>query len=376
MDFSFQPINPEERAYRNRQLMIKTTSDGREYFLAKIGATSQEGDVYKEFFRIRDYIKGRSFSSRYMEKWLEADVNEIWSSEFLGLDECGLPRLEFQNPPYSAAFRLGGDPREYNRTFTVQANGCTYECSYCFVPREINDPEKRLGDFFSAKQIMDIFEEAQEEFRNIKVIRLSGGEVPSIIPEMILDVYYEIERRGLTTEVYLWIDTNLSIDKYLKQIENELKGVVQKNNVGVVGNIKSIGNGEIGKEYFALITRSKPQFFKKQFELVDYWVNTLKADFYIYLTPIISETMQEIKQRLYCFAKRLRQININLPLRTEIIQIHPYGPALENSKKAAKEGRPLLWFNERIVFDLWYHEVLPSFYSKDEIYQFKCKVPM
>ena len=376
MEFSFKPIDPGLRASENRKYMIKITSEGRKYFLAHIGASSQVGGDYKDFFRVRDYIKPRPLSSKYMEKWLNASLEEVWSAEFLGLDECGLPKLEFQNPPYSAAYRLGGDPREYNRTFTVQVNGCTYECSYCFVPREINDPKKRHGAFFSAKEIIDNFEKARKEVGNLKVIRISGGEAASIIPEIIVDIYHELENRKLTEEVYLWIDTNLSFDGYLKQIENDLKEIMTKRNVGVVGNIKSIGDGEIGKEYFELITGSDCQFFEKQFELAEYWVSTLKSDFYIYLTPIISEERQIIKERLIAFVKKLRKIHVNLPLRVEIIQIHPYGPALENAKNAAKQGRPLPWFNERIVYDIWYNQVLPEYYDTSEIYEYKCKIPL
>lgn len=282
-------INPKERAYINRRYMMKTTSEVRKYFLANIGATSQEGDVYNDFFRVRDYVKPRPLSSKYMDAWVNADMNQVWSRDFLGLDDCKIPRLEFQNPPYSAAYRLGGDPRDYNKTFTIQVNGCTYECSYCFVPREINNPKKGLGKFFSAKEIVDNFEKARKELKNLRVIRISGGEAPSIIPEIIVDVYYEIENRGFAKEVYLWIDTNLSVDDYVNQIEDELKEVMNKRNVGIVGNIKAIGDGNVGKEYFKLITGCCPRFFRKQFELVKYWINILKADFYIYLTPIISE---------------------------------------------------------------------------------------
>ena len=376
MEFSFKPIDPGLRASENRKYMIKITSEGRKYFLAHIGASSQVGGDYKDFFRVRDYIKPRPLSSKYMEKWLNASLEEVWSAEFLGLDECGLPKLEFQNPPYSAAYRLGGDPREYNRTFTVQVNGCTYECSYCFVPREINDPKKRHGAFFSAKEIIDNFEKARKEVGNLKVIRISGGEAASIIPEIIVDIYHELENRKLTEEVYLWIDTNLSFDGYLKQIEDDLKEIMNKRNVGVVGNIKSIGDGKIGKKYFTIITKCKSEFFKKQFELAEYWIKTLKADFYIYLTPIISEEEEEIIRRLRLFVKRIRQIHRKLPLRTNIIQIHPYGPALKNAKKAAEEGRPLPWFDERIVFRCWYNKVLPEFYKEREIFQFRCKVSL
>jgi uncharacterized Fe-S cluster-containing radical SAM superfamily protein len=377
-------LNPQAEAEKNRALMMKQDANGvRKYLIAEIEGSGQSGNVYDKYFRPKDYIKERVGLSQNMKDWLSASTSEVWSDKFLGLDDNGLQKLEFQNPAYAAAYRLKGDPREYNRVFAVQLNGCTYECAFCFVPSEINNPETGKGHFFSASEILDQFEKSRkasikEDGKDIKVIRLTGGEVPSIVPELIVDVWKEMDKRGLSKTVYLWIDTNLSTNKYMKEIKKELKFVFQHENVGIVGCLKTIGDGTVGKEDFSVITKAKPEFFEEQFKNISFLVNALKADFYLYIIPILKGNQVETRLRIEGCIRKLRQIDENLPLRVNILHIHyDYGPVGKNVDKALTKGRSLPSSDEKQLLHQWYKEVVPSLYSNSPFYNnYRCKIPL
>jgi len=364
-------FNPEKRAELIRPKMMKN----EKYLIARIEGSGQERNLEKilsNYFRYKNYISG---DNEHEIEWLKAPFNLVWSSKFLGLvkniwerplDE--IKKLEHQNPEYAAAFSMKGklgDPRNYNKVFTIQVSGCTFGCNYCYVPPEINAADPKLGKFFSAKEILEYFFLAKSKTKEpMNIVRISGGE-PTIIPEIILDIYSEIEKiKG----IYLWIDTNLSTTKYLEKLESDLKDIMKKRNVGVVGCFKGVS-----KEDFALLTGVKQEFYEKQFETAKLFLNW-KTDFYVYLPALVYEN--NIEQKTMAFINRLQELNNNLPLRTEILIIKKYPGAVRNMKLRAKEGRPVPKVDQKIFFDLWYNKLLPQIYPKEMLDKFCCEVPL
>lgn len=69
----------------------------------------------------------------------------------------------------------------------------------------------------------------------MNVVRISGGN-PTIVPEIIIDIYQEIKNQNL--DVYLWIDSNLSTAKYLENLKKDLKNIFNQKNIGVIGCFK------------------------------------------------------------------------------------------------------------------------------------------
>ncbi len=300
----------------------------------------------------------------------------MWSPKLVGIVDNPLSvqlrdikKLEFQNPPYSAAYRLKGrlgNPIDYSRAFVIQVAGCVYSCVFCYVPPEITASDLNFGKYFSVKEIIDYFLRTRKEFEEpINVIRISGGEATTIIPEIILDVYSEIEKIEGT---YLWIDTNLSTTKYIEKLESDLRNIVQKRNVGVVGCFKGVC-----KKDFSILTGAKPRFYEKQFETAKLFLDW-KSDFYVYLPALIYEN--NIEQKTREFIERLQRLNKNLPLRVEMLIIKKYPAATRNMELKAKEGRPIPKTDQRMVFDLWYNKLLPEFYSKEMLNKFCCEVPL
>jgi uncharacterized Fe-S cluster-containing radical SAM superfamily protein len=198
----------------------------------------------------------------------------------------------------------------------------------------------------------------------MNVIRITGGE-PTIIPEIIIDVFNEIEKRDLP--LYLWIDTNLSTSKYLEKVESDLKDIIRKKNVGVVGCFKGVC-----KEDFSMLTGTEPKFYENQFDTAKLFLNW-KTDFYVYLPALVYENPE---QRIKEFIERLRDLNKNLPLRVEMLIIKEFPGAVINIKQKEKEGRFMPKTDQKIVFDLWYNKLLPKYYSEEMLKKFCCEVPL
>jgi len=365
-------FGPEKRAELVRSKMIK---NGK-YLITRIAGSAQEADPNKildAYFRYKNYISG---DNEFENKWLNASFKEVWSTKFLGLVDNfwsrpigEIKKLEYQNPPYSAANAFGRetkDPKDYNKVFAVQVSGCTYSCNFCYVPPEINLANPTFGKFFSPKEIIEYFLSAKSKSKEpMNVIRITGGE-PTIIPEIIIDIYNEIEKRDL--RVYLWIDTNLSTNKYLENIESDLKSIVQKRNVGVVGCFKGVC-----KEDFSMLTGAEPKFYEKQFETAKLLLSW-KTDFYVYLPALVYANNTE--RKVGEFIEMLQILNKNLPLRVEMLIIKDYPGAIINIRQKEKEGRPMPKTDQKIVFDLWYNKLLPKYYSKKMLEKFCCEIPL
>jgi uncharacterized Fe-S cluster-containing radical SAM superfamily protein len=383
MTQDYVPFDPAKIAINFRKYMLrKNDLEKKSYLITNIASTEQEKDtaVLGDFFRPREYIKSREYTSKWIEYWLKAPIEDIWSPKFVGLDKSGIQKLEFQNPPYVAAYRLGGDPRDYNNVFTIQVSGCDYLCSFCYVPRIANNPIKAPSKLFTANEILNYFQEIQADQGKSapKVIRLSGGEVTSIIPEMIIDISDEIESRGLSKQIYLFADTNLSTIEFAHSIKDDLKRIAQRRNFGLIGCLKAIGNGEIGKEDFTLITGASPEHFQKQFEALDFYVNEIRADFYLYLLPIISGRKDEVSKKLeFCFS-RLIEIDANLPLRANFLHVtlERYKATINNLSAAEKDKRPLPKYDEKFVLHTWYNGLLAKSYPLTLLEKYRCQIPL
>lgn len=358
-------FNPEKRAELLRPKMMKN----RKYLVTKIKGSGEEFKheeekiVYKDYFKFKWYLKPELLSKK-----------EIWSHKLIGLSEnfWSFPlkqakKIRFQNPPYSATHRLNDEPKNYNKALTVQVAGCNYDCNFCYIPRELNSANLKYGKYFSAKEMVEVFLEARKVSNEpLNVIRLTGGEV-ILVPEIIIDVYEELENRGLD-EVYTWIDTNLSTTRYLESAESDIKNIMQKRNVGVVGCFKGVS-----KEDFSIITGAEQRSYENQFKTAKLLLDW-KTDFYAYLPALVYEN--NIEEKIKSFIEKLKSLNKNLPLRIEVDMIIEYSSAIINMKEKSKDGRPLPKTDQKIFFDLWYNKLLPKYYSKEMLEKFCCEVPL
>ena len=357
-------FNPTKKAEIIREKLMK---NGK-YLISKIGESKQEDGMRKvldTYFRYKDYMDN--------EEWFNISEKEIWSPKFLGLTENfkskpikEVKKLEYQNPSYSAGYRLNDDPRKFSKVFTVQIAGCDYDCNYCYVPKELNVANPKLGKYFSAEEIINHFLTAKENSKEpMNVVRISGGN-PTIIPEIIMDIYNEIKNRQI--DVYLWIDSNLSTPKYLEDLGDEIKNILKQKNVGVIGCFKGIDKND-----FAIITGVEAKYYEEQFKTAE-WFLDCGTDFYVYLPALVYGN--NIEEKLKLFIKRLRELNKNLPLRVEMLAIIDYPWAKLNMDRAEKLGRALPENDQRIIFDLWHNKLLPQFYNQEELDKYCCQVKL
>lgn len=340
--------------------------DGK-FLVARLEGAGQEPQPEKlldSYFRYKEYI--------HNPEWQNTPAEDIWNSKFIGLTDNfknkpirDVKILEYQNPAYSAAYNLGGDPRDYNKVFTVQLSGCDYDCSYCYVPKQINIADQTLGKYFSGAEIVDNFLAARSKSdAPMKVIRLSGGN-PTIVPEIIIDVYRAIKAKN--AGAYLWVDSNLSTPRYMESLGNDLRDILNQKDVGVVGCFKGFT-----AEDFAMLVGAKPEVFEQQFETAA-WFLEQKTDFFVYLPALVYGNVEE---KSMSFAKKLNSINKNLALRTEMLEIIDYPGATSNYERTAKLGRPMPTTDQREVFDTWYNMILPQFYNAHDLKKFCCQIPL
>ena len=351
-------FNADKKAEILRKLLIKDNK----YLLAKVGGSGQdpgEQKILTDYFRYKDYVDE--------PKWSKVNEEEKWSDNFLGLSDSGFKKLEFQNPTYSAAYRLKRSLTEFTKVFTMQVGGCNFACNYCFVPRELNSGDKKYGRFFSAEEIIDNFFEIREKSETpMNIVRISGGEC-MIVPEIIIAVYDEMMKRS--PESYLWIDTNLSTLEIIKEQRVELERVLKQENVGVVGCFKGTT-----KEDFSIITGAEERFYKEQFETARLLIE-MGADLYAYV-PAYVYNERSVEEKLESFLLELRKVNEKLPLRLEMLRIEDFPAAKINFKLAGEEGRAIPETSQKLVSETWHNKILPKYYSTDELKKFCCEVKL
>lgn len=349
-----------------KSLRPKIIKDGK-YLVARIAGAGQdpgEQKVLDDYFRYKDYIHNR--------EWFQVLPKDRWSPRFLGFADNwkdgrleSLRKVEFQNPPYAAAYRLGGDPKNYSKVFTVQIAGCDFDCNYCFVPRRLNVGDAAFGRYFSAAEIVDAYLSVKSRSdAPMNVIRLSGGN-PTIVPEAILGVYREMSGRGLSD--YLWIDTNLSTHLYMQALGREFSDMLARKNVGIVGCFKGTDEKD-----FSIISGVAPDFFQLQFETAR-WLLEQRADLYIYLPALV---YGDVEKSLAGFVRRLATVHKNLALRTELLAIIDFPGAWRNYARAALQARPMPTTDQKAVFDAWYNKLLPGLYSPKELEKFSCQAKL
>ena len=108
-----------------------------------------------------------------------------------------------------------------------------------------------------------------------------------------------------------------------------------------------------------------------QFETAKWFVDN-GADFYVYLPALVYG--ENIREKLGIFVQRLREIDINLPLRVEVLEIIDYPGAKLNEGRTGKVGRSMPTNDQKVIFDLWHNNILPGLYSQGELSKYCCEI--
>gem|GEM_PF-405340 len=187
-----------------------------------------------------------------------------------------------------------------------QLAACNWRCWYCFVDFKLLSANTKHAAFASPDELLTLM---RNEGARSQVLDLSGGQ-PDLVPEYPLWFLQARERLGLTAQLFVWIDDNLSND-YLWQYlsEHDIRYMVESSGVARVGCLKGID-----EESFAFNTKAPRARFWDQVDLLARLVST-GFDQYGYITlttPSVSNIRAKIARLLDAIQ---RDVHPNFPLR-------------------------------------------------------------
>lgn len=317
-------INTDIAALVHRHKAVEPSS--KRILIANYVGTTQESDLTEPancqgFGRIRHFHR----------------IKNQWPSDPLPIDPAckalGLPRADSLN---AQVFQIGV---------------CNWRCWYCFVPENLLSGDPKHTQHLSVSQLVDYY--LGLTHRPI-VIDLTGGQ-PDLAPEWVPWMMRELLARGLQDEVYLWSNDNLSTDyfwRYLSQADQEL--VATYRNYGKVGCFKGFS-----EESFSFNTSVSPEFFDKQFDLMERYLTT-DIDIYAYVT-FTAPRSDGLRDKMRRFIDRLQAIHPNMPLRTIPLKIRVYSPTRQRMNPLRERALVI----QEAAIEAWQSELESRFTSEE-----------
>ena len=196
--------------------LMPNISSGEYVFRTKVNVKSIDPLASKVYDK--DYFDIATHSEKEIEK-------------FVNKQEFDFP-IWFKHLPNFSMKKIA----DYNCPFTLQVAGCNFHdgsssggCWYCFVDDKSNNGLVENGKTYlsvndTINSMISARRKINQEYKklnqdiNIKVMRTSGGE-PTLVLDWILDLWREIDNRGL--DFVGQIDSNLStgpiVDLFQKQ---------------------------------------------------------------------------------------------------------------------------------------------------------------
>ncbi len=342
-------LQRREQCYQDGKLLLANFDGSIQQQDLNKTKGSVQGAV-ESYYRIKSNIKPepwKKFLETGDKKQLMFDFN-WWPMPALGTDD------EKKNPEH------------WNDVFIYQLKACNIACPFCFVDRYNNDGYQGHGArFFSVDEIVDAFVKVREEKAklgiNINVLRASGGE-PSLVPEQWLGLLREVEKRGLSREVYVQSDTNLltapALSYWIEKGEldrNILSEIAQYPNFGLLSCFKGTD-----PDNFSENTGCAPSHFAEPFISFGLF---LQSGIKIY-PHLINPNPQTLEGFMDVLAKSYGE---EMWAMAHLFSIGPYGPVKDRFKgnlaqKAAewadnqKRSEELLDKNLRQRFGVGYKE--------------------
>jgi uncharacterized Fe-S cluster-containing radical SAM superfamily protein len=194
---------------------------------------------------------------------------------------------------------------------------CSWRCWYCFVDFDLLSANPRFSEFKTCDQLLDLYE--NEPVRP-RVIDLSGGQ-PDLVPEWGYWFFQALRRRGLSEQVYMWTDDNLSNDYLWRFLTpSQIDQLARSSHYGRVGCFKGFDASS-----FAFNTKAAPELFDQQFALMRRLVDS-GFDVFGYAT-FTSPTDSNLKRSMSDFVDKMQEeVHPMFPLRTVPLRIARFTP--------------------------------------------------
>lgn len=258
-----------------------------------------------------------NFAAALRDRGVDTDQRRILVSVLAGSDQepdlsepvvCeGLGRIRHFNLttsrgwpdnllPIAPASRWLGQavPPETMRALVYQNAVCNWRCWYCFVPYNLLAGHASHSRWVTAEQLIDLYQTLPDQDRPA-LIDLSGGQ-PDLVPEWTIWMIDALGRAGLTRQVYLWSDDNLSNDYLFRYLSDDQLGrLAAVPNYGRACCLKGFD-----RTSFAFNTDAPGEHFDRQLTLLRRIVET-GMDVYCYATfttPILPTSPDDAMRRL------------------------------------------------------------------------------
>jgi uncharacterized Fe-S cluster-containing radical SAM superfamily protein len=284
----YVPQDEMTARYRSNALDLATSK----ILITNFDGTQQESDLSEPancggFGRVRHFIRKR-FSD--------------WPSNPLPID------------PAVDALHLSHT--DQIRTQVFQFAACSWRCWYCFVPYSLLDANRKHAAFLSAAELIDLW---MAEENRPPMVDLTGG-APELVPEWILWMMQELQKRGLHEETYLWSDDSLSNDLFWTSLsDSERDFLAGYRNYGRVCCLKGFDNHS-----FSFNTHAHPDQFALQFERLKRLLQ-VGLDVYVYVT-FTTDDVTNLAVKVSRFVDQLQSIDENLPLRVVPLRVDAFTP--------------------------------------------------
>ena len=265
---------------------------GERLLLARIAGSTQEQDLRKPP-NCDGYGRIHHFRRHLDPRWTEIAIPMDPACKALGI-----PRQELMNAE------------------VFQYAACNLSCWYCFVPQELTRGEEQHGRWFSARELVRLYQAQPEP---PQIIDLSGGN-PELVPEWVPWMMKALKDAHLERKVYLWSDdslTNTVAGKWLSPSDSELMRSYHA--YGRVGCFKGFS-----PESFHFNTGMAAEQFDQQFRAMASLLS-VGIDVYAYVT-LTTPSVDHLRADIRSFVERLQALRLNLPLRTIPLEIVSFSP--------------------------------------------------
>jgi len=295
----------------------------RKILLAKLGESSQVNDLSMPP-NCGGYGRVHHFDRNEGEDWPEDPLPNAPACRALGIPDDNVVRAE-----------------------VFQCAQCNLSCWYCFVPSELLCSDASRSAWFGADELVEVYLATQDR---PYVMDISGGN-PGLVPEWSVWVARALQDHGVSEDVYLWVDDNLTTDFYWRFLTNEDREVLRTfRNYGHVACFKGFD-----QDSFVFNTQSKGDYFDHQFMNMQGLLK-LGVDVYGYVT-LTCPSVEDIRARVARFIDRLQLLHENLPLRTVPLKIECYGP----TKQMMTKERMASIRHQVVAVQAWQEEIRKRF---------------
>jgi uncharacterized Fe-S cluster-containing radical SAM superfamily protein len=250
-----------------------------------------------------------------------------------------------------ASKALSIETPEMLKVQVFQNAACNWRCWYCFVDFNRLSADRRVSEYFTAVDLIDMY---LEESDRPSVIDVTGGQ-PDLVPEWVFWMMEALTKRHLENSVFLWSDDNLSNDYFWRYLTSSQRSHIAE--YPMYARVACFKGYDAAS--FSFNTSAESQLFDQQFELFAGLVSE-GLDMYAYVT-FTGLPKDGLSASMARFVDRLQRIHPNLPLRTVPLKIEVFTP----TSHRVKQGHTLALKFQYDVHSAWLEELDRRFSSQE-----------